>query len=57
LNEPTGLVLDQSLSDTGVWSRVPFPYTTNFGNGCPVQQTLTNAVNTPQQFYRVKQLP
>ena len=47
----------QSLADLGSGSWATLPGTTNSGNGGTVQQTLSNAVNTPQQFYRVKQLP
>jgi hypothetical protein len=47
----------QSRADLVSGSWATLPGTTNSGNGGPVQQTLSNAVNLPQQFYRVKQLP
>ena len=40
---------------SGSWATLPG--TTNSGNGSTLQQTLTNAINLPQQFFRVKQLP
>jgi hypothetical protein len=47
----------QSRTDLVSGSWATLPDTTNSGNGGTMQQTVTNAVNTPQQFYRVKQLP
>jgi hypothetical protein len=47
----------QSRADLASGSWATLPGTTNSGTGSTVEQTLINAVNTPQQFYRVKQLP
>lgn len=40
---------------TGDWETLPG--TTNSGTGGTVQTTVTNAFLTPQQFYRIQQLP
>ena len=40
---------------SGTWATLAG--TTNSGTGGTVQQTLTNALTQPQQFYQVKQLP
>ena len=47
----------QSRTDLVPGSWATLPGTTNSGNGSTVQQTVTNAVNLPQQFFRVEQLP
>ncbi len=40
---------------TGAW--IPVPGTTNAGLGGVSQVTLTNALDQPQQFYRMRRLP
>jgi sugar lactone lactonase YvrE len=47
----------QSRADLSSGSWATLPGTTNSGTGGTVQQTLTNALIQPRQFYRVQQLP
>ena len=48
-NPSTGFVLDQSLSVTGLWSQVSFPYTTNAAD-------IGISINPPtgNKFYRLR---
>jgi len=45
----TGFVLDQSLTVTGAWSQVSFPYTTN-----ATQISITVPAPTGNRFYRLR---
>lgn len=45
----TGFVLDQSLTVTGAWSQVSFPYVTN-----ATDISITVAVPTTNRFYRLR---
>jgi hypothetical protein len=44
----TGFVLDQSLTVTGVWSQVAFPYVTNAG------QVSVSVTPSGNKFYRLR---
>ena len=46
----TGFVLDQSLTVTGAWSQVGFPYTTN-----ATQISITVSAPSGNKFYRLRQ--
>lgn len=47
----TGFVLDQSLTVTGAWSQVSFPYTTN-----ATDISISVPAPTGHQFYRLRKL-
>lgn len=47
----TGFVLDQSLTATGAWSQVTFPYTTN-----ATDISITVPAPDGTQFYRLRKL-
>jgi hypothetical protein len=47
--EPTGFVLDQSLTVTGAWSQVNFPYVTN-----ATDISITVPVPAGNKFYRLR---
>ena len=50
LRPATGFVLDQSLTVTGAWSQVAFPYTTN-----ATQISITVPAPAGNKFYRLRQ--
>jgi hypothetical protein len=45
----TGFVLDQSLTTTGVWSQIAFPYTTNAN-----VISISTPTPTGNKFYRLR---